>query len=76
MLTTSGLLIQLHAQNMNHTQQITTYKLGLLKHTFAADIVFIVKDKPHSIFKREGKDLFFTATVPLGKVCTIYINPK
>ncbi|XP_028412266.1 dnaJ homolog subfamily B member 13-like [Dendronephthya gigantea] len=35
-----------------------------------ADIVFIVKDKSHSIFKREGKDLFFTATVPLGKALT------
>ena len=38
---------------------------------FTADIVFIVKDKPHSIFKREGKDLLFTATLPLGKVCNV-----
>ena len=41
---------------------------------FAADIVFIVKDKPHSIFKREGKDLLFTATLPLGKVCIYKVS--
>ena len=33
-----------------------------------ADIVFIVKDKPHPIFKRDDDDLIYTATVPLGKV--------
>ncbi|XP_046848364.1 dnaJ homolog subfamily B member 13-like [Xenia sp. Carnegie-2017] len=35
-----------------------------------ADIIFVVKDKPHSVFKREGKNLVFTAAVPLGKALT------
>lgn len=35
---------------------------------FSADIVFIVKDKPHPIFKRDDDNLVYTATVPLGKV--------
>lgn len=35
---------------------------------FSADIVFIVKDKPHPIFKRDDDNLIYTATVPLGKV--------
>jgi len=42
-----------------------------------ADIVFIVKDKPHSRFRRSGVDLVYTAPVPLGKAltgCTVEIN--
>jgi len=35
-----------------------------------ADIVFIVKDKPHNIFKREANNLVFTAQIPLGKALT------
>ncbi|CAH3199417.1 unnamed protein product, partial [Porites evermanni] len=37
---------------------------------FSADIVFIVKDKPHPIFKRDDDNLVYTATVPLGKALT------
>lgn len=35
-----------------------------------ADIVFIVKDKPHTRFRREGLNLIYTAAVPLGKALT------
>lgn len=35
-----------------------------------ADIVFIVKDKPHPVFRRDGDDIIYTATVPLGKALT------
>lgn len=35
-----------------------------------ADIVFIVKDKPHPRFKREGNNLIFVAKVLLGKALT------
>ncbi|CAH3035359.1 dnaJ homolog subfamily B member 13 [Pocillopora verrucosa] len=35
-----------------------------------ADIVFIVKDKPHPVFKRDNDNLVYTATVPLGKALT------
>lgn len=35
-----------------------------------ADIVFIVKDKPHARFRREGIDLIYTAKIPLGKALT------
>ena len=36
----------------------------------SADIVFIVKDKPHARFRREGINLVHTANVPLGKALT------
>lgn len=35
-----------------------------------ADIVFIVRDKPHPRFKRDCNDLVFTARVLLGKALT------
>lgn len=47
------------------TQALRIY---FLLHFSAADIVFIVKDKPHPIFKRDDDNLIYTATVPLGKV--------
>ena len=34
----------------------------------AADIVFIVKDKPHPLFTREGHDLVFRPEIPLIQV--------
>ena len=37
---------------------------------FPADIVFIVKDKQHPRFRREGINLIHTAKVPLGKALT------
>merc|ERR1711894_500359 len=42
-----------------------------------ADIVFIVEDKQHPRFRREGQDLVFTAKVPLSKAltgCTVTIH--
>ena len=39
-----------------------------------ADIVFIVKDKPHPIFKRDDDNIIYTATVPLGKVSACYFT--
>jgi len=42
-----------------------------------ADIVFIVKDKPHPRFRRSGVDLVYSAHVPLGKAltgCTVDIH--
>jgi DnaJ-class molecular chaperone len=44
---------------------------SLLFSCSTADIVFIVKDKPHPIFKRDNDNLIYTASVPLGKV--IYV---
>lgn len=38
--------------------------------TIPADIIFIVKDKPHATFKREGSDLIYTAKIPLKDVST------
>ena len=37
---------------------------------FPADIVFIVKDKPHPRFRRNGVNLVHTAKVPLGRALT------
>lgn len=33
-----------------------------------ADIVFLIRDKPHTIFKREGSDLRYTARLTLKQV--------
>lgn len=30
-----------------------------------ADIVFVIRDKPHSLFKRDGANLIYTAKIPL-----------
>lgn len=35
-----------------------------------ADIVFVVKDKPHQHFRRDGVNLVYTAKIPLGKALT------
>ena len=37
-------------------------------NTVPADIVFIVKDKPHPFFKRDGCDLIYTARITLKEV--------
>lgn len=34
-------------------------------HSIPADIVFIVRDKPHPLFKREGSDIRYTAKISL-----------
>ena len=33
-----------------------------------ADIVFIIKDKPHAVYKRDGSDLIYTAKISLKDV--------
>lgn len=33
-----------------------------------SDIVFLIRDKPHSLFKREGSDLRYTARLTLKQV--------
>ena len=38
-----------------------------------ADIVFIIRDKPHALFRREGSDLKYTAKVSLKEVGTTAI---
>ncbi|KAG9508537.1 DnaJ protein-like 1, partial [Fragariocoptes setiger] len=34
-------------------------------HSTPADIIFIIKDKPHPVFKRDGPDLKYTAKITL-----------
>jgi len=44
---------------------------------FLADIVFIVKDKPHAWFHREGVDLIHSTTISLCHAlvgCTVEIH--
>lgn len=36
--------------------------------TIPADIVFIIKDKPHPTFRRDGSDLIYTAKISLKDV--------
>ena len=37
-----------------------------------ADIVFVIKDKPHTTFTRNGSDLKYTAKISLRQVCLLY----
>jgi DnaJ-class molecular chaperone len=49
--------------------KITFQKEGdQTRNKIPADIVFIIRDKPHSLFKREGSDIKYTAKVLLKQV--------
>ena len=39
-------------------------------NTIPSDLVFTVKDKPHSHFRRENADLIHTAKISLGQALT------
>jgi len=46
------------------------------RNKIPADIVFIIRDKPHPLFKREGSDIRYTAKVSLKQAlcgCTIEV---
>ncbi|KAG5444265.1 DnaJ sub B member 13 [Clonorchis sinensis] len=46
-------------------------------NTIPADLVFILRDRPHQYFRREGADLIFTTPVPLGQAllgCIVDVN--
>ena len=43
-------------------------------NTIAADIVFIIKDKPHEIFKRDGSNLKYTHKISLKDALTCDTN--
>lgn len=38
-----------------------------------ADIVFVVKDKPHAVFRREGSDIIYPAKISLREVSGLQI---
>uniref|UniRef100_A0A5S6Q4G6 J domain-containing protein n=1 Tax=Trichuris muris TaxID=70415 RepID=A0A5S6Q4G6_TRIMR len=41
----------------------------------AADIVFVVKDKPHKLFRRDGSDILYTVALPLrDALCGVTFN--
>jgi len=42
-------------------------------NTIAADVVFVIRDKPHPVFTRDGADINYRATVSLRDVCTVKI---
>jgi DnaJ homolog subfamily B member 5 len=44
------------------------------KGKIPSDIVFIIRDKPHSLFRREGSDLRYTARLTLKQVRDFHIN--
>lgn len=41
---------------------------------YTADIIFEVKDKPHPLFKREGTDIIFEASIPLLVVSSLDLH--
>ncbi|GAB1597910.1 dnaJ homolog subfamily B member 13 [Argonauta hians] len=42
-------------------------------NTIPADIIFTLKDQPHTVYRREGYDLYYTANVTLEKALTGYV---
>lgn len=49
--------------------RVTFQKEGDQTHgKIPADIVFIIRDKPHPLYKREGSDIRFTARLTLKQV--------
>lgn len=45
------------------------------RNKIPADIVFIIRDKPHTLFKREGSDIRYTAKISLKQaLCGSIIN--
>lgn len=54
--------------------KITFQKEGdQTRNKIPADIVFIIRDKPHSLFKREGSDIKYTAKVLLKQVRRVVV---
>jgi DnaJ-class molecular chaperone len=52
--------------------KITFQKEGdQCRNKIPADIVFIIKDKPHTLFKREGSDIRYTARISLKQVSVV-----
>ena len=49
------------------TYWFTNFSLFLGPNNIPADIVFVVKDKDHPLFRRVGGDLHYIATIPLAK---------
>ncbi|KAJ3086300.1 DnaJ sub B member 13, partial [Quaeritorhiza haematococci] len=41
--------------------------------TIPADVVFILRQKPHATFTRQGHDLIYTETIPLAKALTGFV---
>jgi len=41
--------------------------------TIPADVVFIIRDKPHPVFTRDGADIRYRAKISLRDVCTIHV---
>lgn len=53
--------------------KITFQKEGdQTRNKIPADIVFIIRDKPHSLFKREGSDIRYTAKILLKHVSLLH----
>lgn len=49
--------------------RVTFQKEGDQTHgKIPADIVFVIRDKPHPLYKREGSDIRFTARLTLKQV--------
>lgn len=57
--------------------KITFQKEGdQTRNKLPADIVFIIRDKPHSLFKREGSDIRYTAKILLKQVYIFNVLSK
>lgn len=41
------------------------------RNKIPADIIFIIRDKPHPYFKREGSDIRYSAKISLKQVCKV-----
>jgi len=39
-----------------------------------SDIVFVIRDKPHPVFKRDGNDIRYTVPITLKQVSFFFFN--
>lgn len=55
--------------------RVTFQKEGDQTHgKIPADIVFTIRDKPHTLYKREGSDVRYTARLTLKQVYTTHLD--
>ena len=49
--------------------KLTYENLGnIYPNKLPGDVIFVVTEKPHDVYKREGSDLFFTSEIPFKKM--------
>lgn len=62
------LLLRIHARSTARVPHPTTKQADEAPGTVPGDIMFLVQEKEHELFKRKGNDLFMEKTLSLTEV--------